>query len=159
MGADIFVRPIRPEYAPLLVELFDSMSPRSVYFRFFTPLKRLPHSMLARFTQIDYDREIALVAISESEGRERILGVARVITGRNPKQAEFAVAIGAPWQGNGIGATLLVVTTGIPRPAGTVGTVDCIEFDQVQAAELHQITQLFQRLPTLRLRHRRHAVV
>ena len=107
MGADIFVRPIRPEDAPLLVELFDSLSPRSVYFRLFTPLKRLPHSMLARFTQIDYDREIALVALSESERRERILGVARVITGRNPKQAEFAVAIGDPWQGNGIGAALL----------------------------------------------------
>ena len=67
VGIDIFVRPIRPEDAPLLVGLFESLSPRSVYLRFFSPMKRLPHSMLALFTQIDYDRHIALVAMSESK--------------------------------------------------------------------------------------------
>jgi acetyltransferase len=46
-GIDMFVRPIRPEDAPLLVELFESLSPQSVYRRFFSPMKRLPHSMLA----------------------------------------------------------------------------------------------------------------
>ena len=41
---------------PLLVNFFDTLSPRSVYLRFFTPLEHLPHSMIARFTQIDYDQ-------------------------------------------------------------------------------------------------------
>ncbi|MFC1859143.1 GNAT family N-acetyltransferase [Thermodesulfobacteriota bacterium] len=104
---ELFIRPIRPEDAPLLVEFFDSLSPRSVYLRFFTPLKQLPHHMLARFTQIDYDREIALVAIKETEAGEKMLGVARVITERNQKQAEFSVIVGDPWQGKGIGAELL----------------------------------------------------
>jgi acetyltransferase len=104
---DIFIRPIRPEDAPLLIELFESLSPRSVYMRFFTPLKRLPYSMLARFTQIDYDREIALVAFAEGQTPERMLGVARIISEHSQKKAEFSVAVGDAWQGKGIGAELL----------------------------------------------------
>jgi acetyltransferase len=113
MGTDIFIRPIRPEDAPLLVELFDSLSPRSVYLRFFSPLKVLPHSMLARFTQIDYDRHMALVAISESQPEEKMLGVARVILGRTLKEAEFSVVVSDLWQGKGIGAALLQRCLGI----------------------------------------------
>ena len=105
MGVNIFVRPIRPEDAPLLVGLFESLSPRSVYMRFFSPMKQLPHSMLALFTQIDYDRHIALVALSES--KEEMLGVARIILERNLKEAEFSVVVGDQWQGKGIGAALL----------------------------------------------------
>ena len=107
VGIDIFVRPIRPEDAPLLVGLFESLSPRSVYLRFFSPMKRLPHSMLALFTQIDYDRHIALVALSESKSKEEMLGVARIIFERNLKEAEFSVVVGDQWQGKGIGAALL----------------------------------------------------
>jgi len=107
MGIDIFIRPIRPEDASLLVDMFESLSQRSVYMRFFTPLKRLPQHMLARFTQIDYDREIALVALSESGLEEKMLGVARVISERNQKNAEFSVVVADLWQGRGIGAELL----------------------------------------------------
>ena len=126
MGVDIFVRPIRPEDAPLLIELFESLSPRSVYRRFFTPMKRLPHSMLARFTQIDYDRHIALVALPESESKETMLGVARVIIGRNLKEAEFSIVVGDPWQGKGIGAALLKRCLSIAKERGietVMGTV------------------------------------
>jgi acetyltransferase len=125
-GVDIFTRPIRPEDAPLLVELFESLSPRSVYLRFFTPMKRLPHSMLARFTQIDYDRHIALVALAESESNEKMLGVGRVILGRNLREAEFSVVVSDSWQGKGIGAALLqrclfiAKERGIQRVMGTV---------------------------------------
>jgi acetyltransferase len=105
---ELFIRPIRPEDAPLFMELFESLSPRSVVFRFFSPLKALPHRMLARFTQIDYDREIALVALWGSGANEKMLGVARVITYvSNRKHAEFSVIVGDSWQGKGIGAQLL----------------------------------------------------
>ena len=104
----IFIRPIRPEDAGILEALFGTLSPRSVYLRFFAPLKKLPHSMLARFTQIDYDREIALVAINEKSTPEEMLGVARIIALRDLKSAEFAVLVGDPWQGKGIGAALLL---------------------------------------------------
>ena len=63
--------------------------------------------MLARFTQMDYDREMALVALPESESEEKMLGVARVITERNQKHAEFSVVVADQWQGKGIGAELL----------------------------------------------------
>ncbi|MEJ5300339.1 MAG: GNAT family N-acetyltransferase [Thermodesulforhabdaceae bacterium] len=103
----IFVRPVRPEDAPLFEDLFKVLSPTSVYFRFFHPMKALPHSLLVRFTQIDYDREIALVAIDEDSPEERMLGVARVISGPDKEEAEFAILVGDPWQGKGIGAALL----------------------------------------------------
>lgn len=125
-GIDIFVRPIRPEDAPLLIELFESLTPQSVYRRFFTPMKRLPHSLLARFTQIDYDRHIALVALPESESKETMLGVARVIMGRNLKEAEFSVVVSDPWQGKGIGAALLQRCISIAKERGietVMGTV------------------------------------
>ena len=107
-GLPVFIRPIKPEDAPLLVDLFHVLSPTSIYFRFFSPLKELSEDMLARFTQIDYDREIAMVAVEEpGTGREKLLGVARVISDPDGKKAEFAVLVGDPWQGKGIGALLL----------------------------------------------------
>ncbi len=106
-GLPVFIRPIKPEDAPLLVELFSVLSPTSIYFRFFSPIKTLTPTMLARFTQIDYDREIALVALEETEGEETMLGVARVIAEPDLNKAEFAILVGDPWHGKGIGARLL----------------------------------------------------
>jgi len=106
-GVEIFIRPIRPEDAPLFEALFDSLSAESVYFRFFSSMKKLPHSMLARFTQIDYDREVAFVAMSESDTDEKMLGVARIILLPDREQAEFSVLVGDKWHGMGIGAELL----------------------------------------------------
>ncbi len=107
-GLSVFTRPIRPEDAPLLVDLFHVLSPTSIYYRFFSPIKELSEDMLARFTQIDYDREIALVALEEGAGDgERMLGVARVISDPDGKRAEFAVLVGDPWHGKGVGALLL----------------------------------------------------
>jgi acetyltransferase len=115
---DLLIRPIRPEDAPLLETLFDALSPRSIYTRFFTPLKRLPSHMLARFTQIDYDREIALVAIQETVNDEKMLGVARYFLEHNQQQAEFSVIVGDPWQGLGIGAALLQRVLDIAKERG-----------------------------------------
>lgn len=112
---DLLIRPIRPEDAPLLLALFDTLSPQSIYYRFFSPMKQLSHIMLARFTQIDYDREIALVAIQESANSEKILGAARVILQHNLKDSEFAVLVGDPWHGKGIGANLLTKCLDIAR--------------------------------------------
>ncbi|HSO20788.1 MAG TPA: bifunctional acetate--CoA ligase family protein/GNAT family N-acetyltransferase [Desulfosarcina sp.] len=112
---DLLIRPIRPEDASLLEALFETLSPQSIYYRFFSPIKQLSPAMLARFTQIDYDREIALVAIVESDTSERMLGAARVILQHNLKDAEFAVLVGDPWQGKGIGARLLAACLDIAR--------------------------------------------
>lgn len=117
-GVSMFIRPIRPEDASLLLELFESLSPRSVYLRFFTLMKRLPDSMLVGFTQINYDRHIALVAITESQPQEKMLGDARVILGPNHSEAEFSVVVSEPWQGKGIGAALLLRCLQIAKARG-----------------------------------------
>jgi acetyltransferase len=106
-GIDIFVRPIKPEDAPLLVELFHTLSKKSVYYRFLSPMKSLTPRMLAYFTQIDYDRDMALVAFDQTHPRERMLGVARIMSHPDDKRAEIAVAVGDPWQGKGVGAVLM----------------------------------------------------
>jgi acetyltransferase len=105
-GLDIFIRPIKPEDAPLLQDLFGNLSRESVYNRFFSPLKRLSREMLVRFSQIDYDREIAMVAL-DAVKEERLLGVARIILGPDADRGEFAIAVGDPWQGKGVGSRLL----------------------------------------------------
>jgi acetyltransferase len=118
-GLEVFVRPIRPEDATLLIDLFDTLSPTSIYYRFFGPLKALPHSMLVRFTQVDYDREIDLVALEETTGgQERMLATARVISDPDGKRAEFAILVGDPWQGKGVGVRLLERCLGIAKERG-----------------------------------------
>ena len=118
-GLSIFVRPIKPEDAPLLVDHFNTLSRTSIYYRFFGALKALPHSMLVRFTQVDYDRSIDLVAMEkDARGEERMLGVARVITDPDGKRAEFAVLVGDPWQGKGVGARLLEKSLSIAKERG-----------------------------------------
>ncbi len=106
-GEEFFIRPIRPSDASLLIEHFNSLSPRSVYMRFFSPMKQLSQMMLVRLTQIDYDREIALVALTQNGEKEKMVGIARVIFEANGLNGEFSVAIADPWQGKGIGASLL----------------------------------------------------
>ena len=106
-GQKLFIRPIKPEDAALFRELFNILSPTSIYYRFFSAVKELSPAMLAKFTQIDYDREIALVVLSKDSEKEKMFGVARVIGDPDGKTGEFSVLIGDPWHGHGIGARLL----------------------------------------------------
>ena len=120
-GIRIFVRPIKPEDAPLLVELFNSLSHRSIYYRFFGPMKNLPPAMLAKLTQIDREYDMALVALRMNGNRQtaKILGVSRLFRGQRPgKTAEFAIAVGDAWQGKGIGAVLMEKLMSIARERG-----------------------------------------
>jgi acetyltransferase len=119
-GVNIFVRPIKPEDVSLLVELFNSLSRRSIYYRFFGPMKGLPPDMLARFTQIDYDRDIALLALAMNgkHPTEKLLGVSRLFRDPDGKNAEFSVVVSDPWQGKGIGAALMAKLITIAKERG-----------------------------------------
>jgi acetyltransferase len=114
----LFIRPIKPEDAPLFVELFNTLTPTSIYYRFFSVVKTLSAEILARFTQIDYDREISFVGLDDEEGRERMLGVANILGEPDGKRGEFSVLIGDPWQGKGIGAKLLLQCLRIAQERG-----------------------------------------
>ena len=117
-GVDIFIRPIKPEDAPLLLEFFNGLSRESVYYRFFSPLKSFPKGMLARFTQLDYDRDMALVAMEQSQAEEKIVGVARLMSKAGGIEPEFAVVVADPWQGKGIGVALMEHLIAIAKERG-----------------------------------------
>ncbi|WP_321494176.1 GNAT family N-acetyltransferase [uncultured Desulfobacter sp.] len=103
----VLIRPIKPEDAVPMQDFFESLSSQTVYLRFFTPLKQLSKRMLIQLTQIDYDREIALVATFPPQSGGKIIGSARIIFTANGTEGEFAIMLADSWQGKGIGAALL----------------------------------------------------
>ena len=103
----LHVRPIRPEDAELERRFVDGLSEQTRYYRFFYRLAELTPSMLARFTQVDYDRELALVAIAGQDGAQEFVGVARYIANPDRTSAEFAVVIADAWQRRGVARVLM----------------------------------------------------
>ncbi len=114
----LFIRPIKPEDATLFAELFKTLTPTSIYYRFFSVVKSLTPEILARFTQVDYDREISFVALDDRAGEEQMLGIANIIGEPDGKKGEFSVLIGDPWHGVGIGAKLLLQCLRIAQERG-----------------------------------------
>jgi acetyltransferase len=110
-GVRAMLRPIRPEDGPAHDELFRRLDPEDVRFRFFNRVKQLPRSQLARFTQIDYDREMAFVAMRDGE----MLGVARAISDPDGMRAEFAILVRSDLKGHGLGYALLEKLVGYCR--------------------------------------------
>lgn len=107
-GRALLIRPIRPEDETALGDLLNSLAPEDARMRFFDTMRNLPRSQLARFTQIDYDREMALVAIErDSDGRERSLGEARAVADPDSVFADFAIVVRSELKGRGLGRLLL----------------------------------------------------
>lgn len=106
-GTPVVIRPIRPEDEPLMVRFHEKLSERSVYLRYFQPLKlsqRVAHERLTRICFIDYDREMALVTVRKDEnGQEEILAVGRLSKIHGMNEAECAVLIRDEWQHQGLG--------------------------------------------------------
>jgi acetyltransferase len=118
-GTDIAIRPIRPEDAENEQAFVQNLSPESKYFRFMQSLDKLTPLMLARFTQIDYDREMALVAvIDEHTPGARILGVARYVSNPDRQSCEFALTVADAWQKKGIGRQLMQRLMTVARDRG-----------------------------------------
>ena len=103
-GTEIRVRPIRPEDEPLLQEMFRHMSAEDVRLRFLTAMRRMPPALAARLTQIDYDREMALIALDEDGGME---GVARFAADPDNARAEFAIAVRSDRKRHSLGRALM----------------------------------------------------
>jgi ribosomal protein S18 acetylase RimI-like enzyme len=109
-GTKVHIRPIAPEDEPLLHEAVAAMSERTVYFRFFSPLKRLPDAVAHRLAVVDYNDRFALVASTHKPtGKERILGVARYDRVPGTEVAEVAVAVVDEFQHRGLGGALLAI--------------------------------------------------
>lgn len=117
-GTNITVRPIRPEDAKIELEFVHNLSPESKYFRFMQALHELTPQMLMRFTQIDYDREMALIAVAETGEKETEIGVARYVTNPDGESCEFAIVIADEWHKKGLGSHLLNKLIQIARMKG-----------------------------------------
>jgi len=118
-GTKVHVRPIEPADEPLLHEAVAAMSERSVYFRFFTPLKRMPDALAHRLAVVDYNDRFAIVATTHRpSGKERILGVARYDRAAGTDVAETAVAVVDEFQRRGLGGALLTILARVAREHG-----------------------------------------
>lgn len=117
-GTNITVRPIRPEDAELVQAFVRNLSEQSRYFRFMNSVQELSHAMLVRFTQIDYSREMALIAVTEEGGKEVELGVARFATNPDGESCEFALVIADSMHGKGLGQKLMGAMMDAARSKG-----------------------------------------
>ncbi|MDD5334563.1 MAG: bifunctional acetate--CoA ligase family protein/GNAT family N-acetyltransferase [Rhodoferax sp.] len=126
-GGEYTVRPVHPDDASMLQEFVRNLSPESRYFRFVSSMQELPPTLLARFTLIDYDREMALVAVSRELGVgpdgeavevERMLGVSRYITNPDRASCEFSLVVADDYKGKGLGSRLMLSIMEFAREKG-----------------------------------------
>lgn len=119
-GRSLVLRPIRPEDAAGHREFLSRISPEDLRTRFFSGVRELPESELAHFTHIDYDREMAFIAVAAA-GPEagEILGVARACADADNRAAEFAVLVRSDLKGQGLGTLLMRKLIRYCRERGT----------------------------------------
>ena len=117
-GTVVTIRPIKPEDADLEVEFVRNLSAESKYYRFMNTMRELPPAMVARLTQIDYDREMAFVATIDVEGKEVEVGVCRYAVNPDGESCEFAVVVADDWQHRGLARKLMGVLIETARNKG-----------------------------------------
>ncbi|MDO9090575.1 MAG: bifunctional acetate--CoA ligase family protein/GNAT family N-acetyltransferase [Burkholderiaceae bacterium] len=117
----LVLRPIRPDDASRLHAFFDKATPKDLRLRFFLTRREVPHSELARYSQIDYEREMAFIAVTEASdsGAPRMVGEVRASCDPDNLRAEFAIQIASDWQGKGLGRLLMNKLVGYLRARGT----------------------------------------
>lgn len=107
-GLPVLLRPIRPEDEAAHQELFAQLTPEDIYFRFFGGVRRFPHSQMARFTQIDYDREMAIIGVMDADSdHPQTIGVARAVNDKEGITTEFAIVVRSDMKRQGLGRILL----------------------------------------------------
>jgi acetyltransferase len=115
-GAKIFVRPVRPEDEPLYGPFFAAVTGEDLRLRFFAPVKEFGHTFVARFTQIDYARAMAFIAIEETAGK--MLGVVRLHADANYERGEYAILVRSDLKGRGLGYLLMQMIIDYARAEG-----------------------------------------
>ena len=117
-GRNITIRPIRPEDAEIEQAFVRGLSEEARYFRFMFSVQELSQTMLLRFTQIDYSREMALIAVTFQRDKEIELGVARFAINPEGESCEFALVIADAMQGKGLGQKLMTALMDAARAKG-----------------------------------------
>ncbi len=117
-GTPVLLRPMKPEDEPLVSAFLQKCSSETIFFRYFRYIKQWTHEMLIRFTQNDYDREVGIMAVGQPPGPEVMMGVSRLYMAADRSSAEFAIIVGDPWQGRGLGPKLVEQVIAIARDQG-----------------------------------------
>jgi len=107
-GQEILIRPIKPEDEQAHHLFLSHTKPEDIYFRFFRAVNNLSHSQMARFTQIDYDREMAFIVVKKNEKEEdETIAVVRIVSDADNNKAEFAIIVRSDMHKQGIGNKLM----------------------------------------------------
>ena len=117
-GQVAYLRAIRPEDEPLEAQMLENISQQSLYFRFFGYVPQVTHDFLTRFTHIDYDREMAIIAEVEEAGAKKMAAVVRIISDAWGEVAEYAILVADPWQQQGLGGQMTDYIIEIAREMG-----------------------------------------
>ncbi len=118
-GRRLLLRPIMPEDEPALTRTFEMLSPEEIRQRFHVPMKAFPHTLAARLTQIDYDREMALVLTQQGvPGKAEIEGVVRLAADPDGARAEFALLVRHAYARAGLGSQMLALMVAYARRRG-----------------------------------------
>ena len=115
-GTGILVRPVRPEDEPLYVPFFAAVTADDLRLRFFAPVKEFSHTFIARFTQIDYARAMAFIAVEEATGA--MLGVVRLHADADYASGEYAILVRSDLKGKGLGWLLMQLIIEYARAEG-----------------------------------------
>jgi acetyltransferase len=115
-GTKIFVRPIRPEDEALYPQFLNAVTLDDLRLRFFAPVKEFSHGFIARFTQIDYARAMAFIAIEEASGA--MLGVVRIHADSEYRNGEYAILVRSDLKGHGLGWLLMELIIEYARAEG-----------------------------------------
>ena len=115
-GTKILVRPVRPEDEPLYGPFFAAVTQQDLRLRFFAPVKEFGHTFIVRFTQIDYARAMAFIALEESSGN--MLGVVRLHADANYERGEYAILVRSDLKGRGLGYLLMQMIIEYARAEG-----------------------------------------
>jgi len=137
-GTEVTLRPIKPEDEPKELEFVRGLSTETSRFRFFQIIKDLPHEALVRFCNIDYDREMAIIAETRVGDQTIEVGVSRLVLDPGKKRGEFAVVVADKYQGRGLGTKLVDMLIEFAREKGidtVYGTIMSENIKMIQLCE------------------------
>ncbi|MDP2268403.1 MAG: GNAT family N-acetyltransferase, partial [Deltaproteobacteria bacterium] len=117
-GITLLLRPVKPEDAPLIEEMYATISEEAFHGRFFQANRKSSTGMHIRQCSVDYDREMGIVAEMQENNKRRIVGFGMLITESNRKNCEYAILIHDDYQGKGLGYKLVDVLIGIAQDKG-----------------------------------------
>jgi acetyltransferase len=117
-GRTVSIRPIRPDDIEMEQAFVRHLSEESRYSRFMSHLLELSASKLKYFTEIDYDRHLALVAVAMQDAREVEIGVARYVALPQAGSCEFAIVVDDAWHGSGVASMLMAALIDAAREGG-----------------------------------------